>query len=85
MKTYQFESIIEQNGTIELPQEIKVQLTQHRVKLTLIDLDALRKDPVALLKKITRHYTQIVDEPDLDIAEIYRQREQRNDRETLFT
>jgi hypothetical protein len=85
MKTYQFESIIEQNGTIELPQEIKAQLTQHRVKLTLIDLDTLRKDPVALLKKITHHYTQIVDEPDLDIAEIYRQREQPNDRETLFT
>jgi predicted RNase H-like HicB family nuclease len=52
---------------------------------TLIDLETLPKDPVTLLKEITDHYKHIIDEPDLDITEIYREREQPNDRETLFT
>jgi hypothetical protein len=85
MQQYQFESIIEHNGTIVLPQEIKTRLKRHRVRLTLIDLETLRTDPVTLLEEITRHYTRIVDEPDLDISEIYQQRDQHDDRETLFT
>ncbi len=84
MQLYQFESIIENNGTIVLPREITTQLKKHRVKLTLVDLDVIRHNPVKLLEEITDHYTQILDEPDLDISDIYSQREQRHDRETLF-
>ncbi len=84
MKTYQFESIIEENGTIVLPKEMKA-LKKHRVRLILVDLDTLRQNPVKLLQEITHEYTQIVDEADLDISEIYTRREQRNDREALFT
>lgn len=83
MKTYQFESIIEENGTIVLPKEMK-DLHKHRVRLILVDLETLQQNPVKLLEEITREYTQIVDEPDLDITEIYNQRKQRNDRGTLF-
>jgi tRNA G46 methylase TrmB len=84
MKTYQFESIIDENGTIVLPTDMKA-LTHHRVRLTLVDLDTLQHNPVTLLQEMTQAYTQIVDEADLDIAEIYERREQRNDREALFT
>lgn len=84
MKTYQFESIIEEKGIIVLPEEMKA-LTNHRVRLTLVDLEILQQNPINLLQEITHEYTQIVDEPDLDITEIYRRREQRNDREALFT
>ena len=85
MQQYEFESMIENNGTIVLPQELTTRLKSHRVKLTLIDLDSLQNDPVKLLDEITQHYTHIVDEPDLDILEIYQQREQQYDRATLFT
>ncbi|MCP4682754.1 MAG: hypothetical protein GY864_10510 [Desulfobacterales bacterium] len=85
METYQFESIIEDNGTIVLPGEIKKKLNKHRVRLMLVDLETLRRNPVELLEEITQEYTHIVDEPDLDITEIYMRRGERNDRESLFT
>ncbi len=85
METYQFESLIEDNGTIVLPGEIKKKLHKHRVRLILVDLETLRQNPVKLLEEITQEYTRIVDEPDLDITEIYKRREQRDDRESLFT
>jgi hypothetical protein len=61
MKMYQFESMIEENGTIVVPQEIKA-LKHHRVRRILVDLDTLQQNPVKLLQDITREYTQIVDE-----------------------
>jgi hypothetical protein len=85
MQHYQFESMVEQNGTIVVPREITQRLQHHRVQLTIVDLESIRPDPVKLLQEITHHYTQIVDEPDLDIAEIYHQREFTNDRDPLFT
>lgn len=85
MKTYQLNAIVEENGSIVLPQNITRTLKKHRVHLTLIDLETLRQDPVKLLQEITGRYRRIVDEPDLDMIEIYKQREQQNvHRETLF-
>ncbi len=84
MKTYQFESIVDENGIIVLPPEMKV-LSKHRVHLTLVDLETPRQNSVKLLEDITRAYAQIVDESDLDIAEIYERRGRRNDREALST
>ncbi|MGR3177184.1 MAG: hypothetical protein ACUZ8E_03900 [Candidatus Anammoxibacter sp.] len=84
MKTYQFESIIEENGTIVLPKEIK-KLKKHRIKLTLVDLETIQQNPVKLLHEITQKYNNIVDESELDIAEIYKRREQKNGRSSMFT
>ncbi len=83
MKTYQFESVVDENGAIVLPGEMKA-LSKHRVRLTLVDLETSQQNPVKLLEDITNEYVQITDEADLDIAEIYQRREQRDDREALF-
>lgn len=72
MKTYQFESVIGQGGVIVLPREMK-NLEKHRVKLTVVDLDASQNSPVELLDEITKKYIAI-QEDDLDIAGIYEQR-----------
>ena len=84
MKTYQLQPLVNGDGSIVLPKEIKTQLRKHWVRLTLIDLETLQKNPVKILKEITQAYNHISDEPDLDLGEIYAQREQRNDREALF-
>ncbi len=86
MKTYELNAIVEENGSIQLPKEVTQNLKKHRVHLKLVDLDALKRDPIQLLQEITQQYNAIVDEPDLNIVEIYKQREQSNVyRETLFT
>ncbi len=82
MKTYQFESIIEENGIIVLPQYMK-KLKKHRVKLTVVDLEPFHDRPVKLLADITKKYAA-VDEEDLDITGIYEQREQHHDRGIVF-
>ena len=83
MKTYQFESIIQDNGCIFLPEYMK-KLKSHHVKLTLVDLEPVSDDPVKILADITRKYAAISDEKDLDIEEIYKQREVHHDRGIVF-
>lgn len=81
MKTYQFESIIEDNGVIVLPEDLK-NLKKHRVKLIVVDLEP-SENPLNMLNDITRKYAAISEE-DLDINEIYEQREQHHDRGIVF-
>jgi hypothetical protein len=81
MKTYQFESIIEDNGVIVLPEDLK-NLRKHRVKLIVVDLEP-SDNPLNMLNDITQKYAAISEE-DLDITEIYKQREQRHDRGIVF-
>ncbi|MCP5052519.1 MAG: hypothetical protein GY940_35450 [bacterium] len=52
------------------------ELKNHRVKLTMVDLEPIRDNPVKLLEEITKKYAAI-DETDLDIHEIYEQREKQ--------
>jgi hypothetical protein len=82
MKTYQLESIIQDNGCIFLPDYMK-KLKAHHVKLTLVDMEPVSDNPVNTMADITRRYAAI-DEDDLDIAEIYQQREERHDRGIVF-
>lgn len=82
VKNYQLESIIEDDGAIILPENMK-NLIMHRVKLTLVDLEPDNDSPVNLLADITQKYTS-VNEEDLDIASIYEQREQHHDRGIVF-
>ncbi len=81
MKTYQFESIIEDNGVIVLPEDLK-NLKKHRVKLIVVDLEP-SDNPLKMLDDITQRYA-VVKEEDLDINEIYEQREQHHDRGIVF-
>jgi hypothetical protein len=85
MKTYHGEIAIRRDGTIRLPQEIVSQFQDHRVRFTLIDVETLQQDRLKIFQEITQHYQSIVDELDLDIEEIYEQREQRHDRDAMFT
>lgn len=78
---YQLESVVNEDGTVHLPK----QLQKHRVKLVVYDLDAIRKDPVDYFKQIVKNYSEIHDEPDLNVDEIYREREQSHAQRPLFT
>lgn len=82
MKTYQFESIIQPNGSIILPRHMN-RLKTHRVKLTLVDLESTCDNPANVLAEIIKRYATI-DESDLDIAKIYTQREEHHVREIVF-
>ena len=82
MKTYQFESIIEEDGVIVLPKHMRT-LMKHRVKLTVVDLEPFNDNPVNMLAGITKKYAA-VNEEDLDIPGIYKQREQHHDRGIVF-
>lgn len=82
MRTYQLESIIQDNGCIFLPEYMK-NLKAHHVKLTLVDMEPVSDNPENFLADITRRYAAI-DEKDLDIAEIYEQREEHHDRGIMF-
>ena len=82
MKTYQLESVIKDNGIIELPEGMK-KLERHRVKLIVIDLETFQHNPVNMLADITKKYTAI-NENDIDILELYEQRVQSHDRGVMF-
>jgi hypothetical protein len=82
MKTYQFESVIQENGVIILPEHLK-RLYNHKVKLIVFYLEILSDSPLNILKEITDRYGEI-DEADLDIRAIYKQREEADDREIVF-
>lgn len=82
MKSYQFESIIEENGVIVLPEDLR-KLKKHRVKLIVVDLEPSYDSPINMLANITKEYAA-VNEEDLDIIRIYEQREQHRDRGIVF-
>jgi hypothetical protein len=82
MKTYQFESIIQDNGSIPLPSAMR-NLKHHRVKLILIDLEQREQNPVERLADITQRYTML-DEADIDMTDLYIQRTQHHDRGLVF-
>ena len=83
MKTYQFDTMIKGNGTILLPEAMKT-LYHHRVKLIVIDLEPLQPDPVSLFSSITQRYSML-QEPDINIADIYEHRTHQHDRGLVFT
>ncbi len=73
MKTYHLESVVNEHGEIVLPDEMK-NLRKHRVKLIIVDLEAESSEPSDFLDCITKKFSDI-GETDLDIAEVYRTRE----------
>jgi hypothetical protein len=82
MKTYHFETVISRNGTITLPPKIN-NLNQHRVVLTLVDLEEPHLEATNILSQITAACCQ-THEPDLDIVEIYANREKSDSRNIVF-
>ena len=82
MRTYQFESVVPDNGRISLPMTLK-SLTHHRVKFIVIDLEDAPENPLERLDALTRAYTAL-NEPDIDLDEVYRQRAHIDDRQYLF-
>ncbi len=80
-QSYYLESVVNEDGTVHLPEHLQ----KHRVTLVVYDLDTIRKDPVEYFKKIVQSYNEIIDEPDLNIDEIYREREQSHEQRTVFT
>jgi hypothetical protein len=82
MIMHQFESVIQDDGVIVLPRHMS-KLKQHRVKLTLVDLEPVNENPVTFLSNIIKNYAAI-DEEDLDIDGIYGNREKHNDRGIVF-
>ncbi len=82
MRTYQIESVINENGIIILPDEMK-KLQKHRVKLTIVDLEAGYTDPVDFLDYITDKYSN-VNENDLNLSKIYNERDKVDERQIMF-
>ncbi len=82
MKTYQFESRVEESGVIVLPQYME-NLKRHRVKLTVVDLESAPVSPCKLLTEITERYIT-AGEDDLDINDIYHQRDRNQNRGIVF-
>ncbi len=82
MRTYQIESVINENGIIILPDEMK-KLQKHRVKLTIVDLEAGHTDPVDFLDYITDKYSN-VNENDLNLSKIYNERDKVDERQIMF-
>lgn len=78
---YNIESVVDEDGTIHLPKSFQ----KHRVKLVVYDLEAIHRDPVEYFQQIVQNYNRITDEPDLDIEEIYREREQSHEQRPMFT
>ena len=83
IKTYQFDSTIQENGVIMLPQSL-YSLRKHHVRLIVIDLETSQDDPVSWLNKITQEYAAITDEEGLSLDEIYAQRDQNHERTFQF-
>ncbi len=80
-QAYHLESVVNDDGAIYLPRHLQ----KHRVKLVVYDLDTIRQDPVAYFTRIVQNYSALVDEPDLDIDEMYREREQSHEQRPMFT
>jgi len=82
MRAYHFETVISRNGMIALPPNLN-NLNQHRVMLTLVDLEKQHLDAVNILSKITEAYCQTY-EADLDIRSIYANRNKSDSRNIVF-
>ena len=82
MKTYQFESVVNESGVIVLPDEMK-NLHKHRVKLIIVDLETESSKTSDFLDKITKEFSDIR-ETDLDIAEVYQARGNIDERQIVF-
>ncbi len=72
MKSYELESIVQENGSLVLPNDMK-NLRNHRVKKIVIDIDAPYENPTHQLEESTNRYS-LLQEADLDIDTIYQQR-----------
>lgn len=83
VRTYQFDSTIQENGVIMLPERL-YPLRKHHVRLIVIDLESPQDDPVAWLDNLTQKYAEITDEEDLSVEDIYAQREQSHERTFVF-
>lgn len=77
---YYIESVVNEDGTINLPKALQ----KHKVKLVVYDLESIRNNPVEYFKRVVQNYSAITDEPDLDIDEIYREREQSHEQRPMF-
>ena len=64
-----------------LPEDLR-NLKKHRVKLIVVDLEP-SDNPLNMLDDITKKYAAVKEE-DLDITDIYEQREQHHDRGIVF-
>jgi len=84
MKTYQFKSVVDENGLIALPDEIK-SLKRHRIKIIITDLDSDKEcaNTIDFLNSVTDKYSNI-EETDLNITEIYNKRDKKDDRGIMF-
>ncbi len=83
IKTYQLDSVIQENGVIVLPKHM-YPLHKHRVRLIVIDLEPSQSDPVSLLNEITHEYMTITDEDEISPDKIYEQRKQNYERTFVF-
>lgn len=82
MRTYQIESVINEEGMIVLPDEMK-NLQKHRVKLIIVDLESKGSEPADVLDRITDKLMNI-SEDDLNLSEIYERRETVDERQIMF-
>jgi len=82
MRTYQLESVINEHGMIVLPDEMK-KLQRHRVKLVIVDMEEKSFEPVDFLDYVTDKFSNIK-ENDLNLAKIYKKREQIDERQIVF-
>ena len=82
MRTYQLESVINEHGMIVLPDEMK-NLQRHRVKLVIVDMEEKSFEPVDFLDYVTDKFSNIK-ENDLNLAKIYKKREQIDERQIVF-
>ncbi len=82
MITYQLESVITENGIIVLPDNMR-NLQKHRVNILITDLEVQSSKSTAFLDYITHKFINI-EENDLNLNEIYKQRETINERQIVF-
>ena len=85
MNTYKLETLVDDNGKINLPFSMK-NLFSHQVELTLVDLEARRnfdRTPLEILSIISSKYRKI-NEPEIDTSQIYKGREQNHERYFSF-
>ena len=82
MSAYQFETVVPGNGVISLPETYK-DIYNHRVQLTLVDLEEHQEGTVSLFCQIVQEFAE-TNEPDLDLEEIYLHRSLVNERKIVF-
>lgn len=81
MQTYNFETVIREDGIIMLPDNMK-NLKKRKVKFVLTDLEESYSGAADILSEIAEEYNRIR-EKDLDITEIYKNRGKTDVRESF--